>query len=68
MQGFRPSPPVLIQSIHDILHSLSSELAIFSVRLSIDSATLAQFFSHNSSPASRQVCRPGAEQADKFMF
>jgi hypothetical protein len=30
--------------------------------------SIAQFFSRNSSPASQQVCRPGAEQADKFMF
>jgi hypothetical protein len=29
---------------------------------------LAQFFKQKSSQASQQVCRPGAEQADKFMF
>jgi hypothetical protein len=28
--------------------------------------SLAQFFSRNLSPASQQVSRPGAEQADKF--
>jgi hypothetical protein len=31
------------------------------------SLVIAQFFCHNSSPASRQVCRPGAEQADKLV-
>jgi hypothetical protein len=30
--------------------------------------TLAQFFKQKSSWASRQVCQPGAEQADKFML
>jgi hypothetical protein len=30
--------------------------------------SLAQFFKQKSSWASQQVCRPGAEQADKFMF
>jgi hypothetical protein len=30
--------------------------------------TLAQFFKQKSSRANQQVCRPGAEQADKFMF
>jgi hypothetical protein len=29
---------------------------------------IAQFFKQKSSRASRQVCRPGAEQADKFML
>jgi hypothetical protein len=30
--------------------------------------TVAQFFKQKSSRASQQVCWPGAEQADKFMF
>jgi hypothetical protein len=29
---------------------------------------IAQFFKQKSSRASRQVCRPGAEQADKFIY
>jgi hypothetical protein len=30
--------------------------------------TLAQFFKQKSSRASRQVCRPGAEQANKQVY
>jgi hypothetical protein len=33
-----------------------------------DEPSVAQFFKQKSSRASRQVCWPGAEQADKFMF
>jgi hypothetical protein len=34
----------------------------------ISELSIAEFFKQKSSQANRQVCRPGAEQADKFMF
>jgi hypothetical protein len=41
---------------HDLMYSVGG-----------DQYTIAQFFKQKSSCASRQVCRPGAEQAHKFM-
>jgi predicted membrane protein len=51
--------------------------SVFAINGSLDGAlvgspvllfTIVQFFKHKSSRASQQICRPGAEQADKFMF
>jgi hypothetical protein len=62
---------VLPTNASDVQHHAhdSSLFCCFSLlRLQSSCQPLAQFFSRNLSPASRQVCRPGAEQANKFMF
>jgi hypothetical protein len=45
----------------------TKKLLTFSATKNID-VLIAQFFKQKSSRASQQVCRPGAEQADKFVF